>query len=111
MLPLKDGCEVCRELRRAKIRTPVLMLTAKSQEAEKVMGLDLGADDYVTKPFSPKELRARIRALLRRGVEEKRDLYCFNDVEVDFARGEIRRVGEVVEMTPLEFKLLVAFVK
>src|SRR5688500_20253887 len=70
MLPLKDGFEVCRELRRAKIRTPVLMLTAKAQEAEKVMGLDMGADDYVTKPFSPRELRARIRALLRRAAPE-----------------------------------------
>ena len=63
MLPRKDGFEVCRELRRGSIQTPILMLTAKSQEAEKVMGLDLGADDYLTKPFSPKELRARIRAL------------------------------------------------
>ena len=59
MLPLKDGFEVCRDLRRAKVRTPILMLTAKAQEAEKVMGLDMGADDYVTKPFSPRELRAR----------------------------------------------------
>lgn len=111
MLPKKDGFDVCRELRRGGVNTPILLLTAKSQEAEKVMGLDLGADDYVTKPFSPKELRARIRALLRRGVEEKRDRHCFNDVEVDFARGEVRRSGEAVEMTPLEFKLLAAFVK
>ena len=59
MLPRKDGFEVCRDLRRAKVRTPILMLTAKAQEAEKVMGLDMGADDYVTKPFSPRELRAR----------------------------------------------------
>src|SRR6266542_3026397 len=65
MLPHKDGFEVCRDVRRAKIRTPILMLTAKAQEAEKVMGLDLGADDYMTKPFRPRELRARIRALLR----------------------------------------------
>jgi hypothetical protein len=112
MLPKKDGFEVCRELRRAGIRTPILLLTAKSQEAEKVMGLDLGADDYVTKPFSPKELRARIRALLRRGAAgEEGERYCFNDVEVDFARGELRRGGEPLEVTPLEFKLLVAFVK
>ena len=111
MLPKKDGFDVCRELRRGGVSTPILLLTAKSQEAEKVMGLDLGADDYVTKPFSPKELRARIRALLRRGVEEKRDRHRFNDVEVDFTRGEVRRSGEVVEMTPLEFKLLAAFVK
>ena len=70
MLPSKDGFEVCRDLRRARIRTPVIMLTAKAQEAEKVMGLDMGADDYVTKPFSPRELRARIRALLRRTVAD-----------------------------------------
>lgn len=112
MLPKKDGFEVCRELRRGGIRTPILMLTAKSQEAEKVMGLDLGADDYVTKPFSPKELRARVRSLLRRGVtEEPGERYRFNDVEVDFARGEVRRRGESVDMTPLEFKLLGAFVR
>jgi DNA-binding response OmpR family regulator len=112
MLPKKDGFEVCRELRRSGISTPVLMLTAKSQEAEKVMGLDVGADDYLTKPFSPKELRARIRALLRRGATEAVEKpYCFSDVEVDFARGEVRRDGIVVEMTPLEFKLLGAFVK
>ena len=67
MLPGKDGFEVCRELRRAGSRTPIILLTAKAQEAEKVMGLELGADDYVTKPFSPRELRARIKAVLRRG--------------------------------------------
>jgi DNA-binding response OmpR family regulator len=112
MLPKKDGFDVCHELRRSGIRTPILMLTAKSQEVEKVLGLDLGADDYVTKPFSPKELRARIRALLRRRAEEEPELrYQFGNVEVDFARGEVRRAGEVVDMTPLEFKLLGAFVK
>ena len=111
MLPKKDGFEVCRELRHAGVRTPILMLTARTQEAEKVMGLDLGADDYVTKPFSPKELRARIRALLRRSTEEAEDQYRFSDVEVDFERGEVRRGGAIIDMTPLEFKLLGAFVK
>jgi DNA-binding response OmpR family regulator len=112
MLPKKDGFEVCRELRRGGIKTPILLLTAKSQEAEKVMGLDLGADDYVTKPFSPKELRARVRALLRRGVAAEADApYRFSDVEVDVARGEVRRGGETVETTPLEFRLLATFVK
>lgn len=107
MLPKKDGFEVCRELRRGGVKTPILLLTARSQEAEKVMGLDLGADDYVTKPFSPKELRARVRALLRRGPgETAQEGYGFGEVELDFARGEVRRAGEVVEMTPLEFKLL-----
>ena len=70
MLPGKDGFEVCRELRRAGLRTPILMLTAKTQEAEKVLGFELGADDYVTKPFGTRELRARIKALLRRASAE-----------------------------------------
>src|SRR5258706_3873963 len=69
MLPLVDGFEVCRELRRARLKTPIILLTAKAHEAEKVIGLELGADDYVTKPFSPRELRARIQALMRRARE------------------------------------------
>ena len=110
VLPKKDGYEVCRELRRAGIRTPVIMLTARTQEAERVMGLDLGADDYITKPFSPRELRARIRALLRRMEAPPPDVYGFGDVEVDFARGQIRRGGKAIEATALELKLLKAFV-
>ncbi len=111
MLPRKNGFDVCREVRRAGVRTPILMLTAKAQEAEKVMGLDLGADDYVTKPFSPHELRARVRALLRRGAPPANDGYSFGEMEVDFARGELRRAGIAVETTPLEFKLLTAFLR
>jgi len=111
MLPRRDGFEICRELRLGGNHTPVLLLTARSQEAEKVIGLDLGADDYVTKPFSPMELRARVRALLRRGAPESGELCRFGDVEVDVTRGEVRRGGRVVETTPLEFKLLCAFVK
>ncbi len=111
VLPQKDGYEVCRELRRAGISTPVIMLTAKTQEAEKVMGLDLGADDYITKPFSPRELRARIRALLRRTEPPPTDIYRFGDIEVNFARGEIRRGEKTVETTALELKLLKAFVE
>jgi DNA-binding response OmpR family regulator len=111
VLPQKDGYEVCRELRRAGIRTPVIMLTAKTQEAEKIMGLDLGADDYITKPFSPRELRARIRALLRRTEPPSVDVYRFGDAEVNFSRGEIRRGEEMVETTALELKLLKAFVE
>ena len=112
MLPGKDGFEVCRELRRAGLRTPILMLTAKAQEAEKVMGLELGADDYVTKPFGSRELRARIKALLRRaGGEQEAECYRFGDVEVDFRRGELRRNGKAVELTPIEFKLLGVFIR
>ena len=106
MLPGKDGFEICRDLRRAKVRTPVLMLTAKAQEAEKVMGLDMGADDYVTKPFSPRELRARVRALLRRTGAEAEPTYCFGDCEVDFARAELRRGRERVDLTAIELKML-----
>jgi two-component system alkaline phosphatase synthesis response regulator PhoP len=112
MLPGKDGFEVCRELRRAGLRTPILMLTAKTQEAEKVLGFELGADDYVTKPFGTRELRARIKALLRRASAEPAvETYRFGDVEVDFERGELRRHGQALELTPIEFKLLALFVR
>ncbi len=114
MLPGKDGFDVCRELRRGGNRTPILMLTAKAQEAEKVLGLELGADDYMTKPFGTRELRARIKALLRRAGGEPQDQpksYRFGDIEVDFRRGELRRGGEAVEVTPIEFKLLDVFIR
>jgi DNA-binding response OmpR family regulator len=114
MLPGKDGFEICRELRRAGLRMPILMLTARTQEAEKVMGLELGADDYVTKPFSTRELRARVKGLLRRAAgpaEAGLECYCFGDVEVDFRRGELRNNGKAVELTPIEFKLLGLFIR
>jgi two-component system alkaline phosphatase synthesis response regulator PhoP len=112
MLPRKDGFAVCRELRRAGLSVPIIVLTAKSQEAEKVLGLELGADDYVTKPFSPLELRARIKAVLRRkGGGETIEVYRFGDVEVNFTRAEVRRGDAVVEITPLEFKMLAAFIR
>src|SRR5580692_4378160 len=113
MLPGKDGFEICRELRRASLRMPILMLTARTQEAEKVMGLELGADDYVTKPFSTRELRARVRALLRRATATQQpelECYRFGNVELDFLRGELRKNGTPVELTPIEFKLLSLFV-
>ncbi|MBP1689200.1 MAG: phoP 5, partial [Deltaproteobacteria bacterium] len=111
MLPRLDGFEVCRELRRAKVRTPVLMLTAKVHEAEKVMGLDMGADDYVTKPFSPRELRARIRALLRRAAPETESVHRLGDCEVDFERAELRRAGERTDLTAIELKMLQFFLR
>lgn len=110
MLPRKDGFDVCRDLRRAGVATPIILLTAKTQEAEKVLGLELGADDYVTKPFSPRELRARVKALLRRTTGAA-DIYRFGDVEVNFARAEVRRGGRDVEITPLELKLLDVFIR
>ncbi len=111
MLPRKDGYEVCRELRRGGSKTPVIMLTAKAQEAEKVLGLEIGADDYVTKPFSPRELRARVKAALRRTAEDDLPICRFGDAEVDFGRCELRRAGKPVELTALEFKLLTAFIR
>jgi DNA-binding response OmpR family regulator len=111
MLPKKDGFEVCRELRRGGCKIPIIMLTAKTHDAEKVLGLEVGADDYVTKPFSPAELRARIKAVLRRTVNDTPDVYRFGDVEVDFARFELLRGGAVVHVTPTELKLLSVFVR
>jgi DNA-binding response OmpR family regulator len=109
MLPYRDGLEVCRELRRAGVRTPIIMLSARSQEAEKILGLEVGADDYVTKPFSPAELRARIRAVLRRLEGSEGEGICrFGDCEVDFDRAEIRRAGAPVPVTALELRLLAA---
>jgi two-component system alkaline phosphatase synthesis response regulator PhoP len=112
MLPGKDGFQVCRELRHARVQTPIILLTAKSHEAEKILGLELGADDYITKPFSPMELRARIKAALRRGSPaDTPDVFRFGDFEVDFERFELRRAGKQIDLTPIEFKLLAAFVR
>jgi DNA-binding response OmpR family regulator len=112
MLPNKDGFEVCRELRRGGLKTPIILLTAKSQEAEKILGLDVGADDYVTKPFSPRELRARIRALLRRAAPEAgEEIYHFGNCELDLVRFELRREGQRLETTTTELKLLAVFVR
>lgn len=111
MLPGRDGFEVCRALRRAGVDTPIVLLTARTQEAEKVLGLEAGADDYVTKPYSPRELRARVKAHLRRSARLAGEVCRFGDAELDFTRCELRRSGKVVELSALEFKLLAAFVK
>ena len=111
MLPSRDGFEVCRELRRRSVDTPIVLLTARVQEAEKVLGLEAGADDYVTKPYSPRELRARVKAHLRRSGRQAGDVVRFGDAELDFTRCELRRSGKVVDLSALEFKLLTAFVK
>jgi len=108
MLPRMSGLELCRRLRGEGIQTPILMLTARSEESDRVIGLDLGADDYVTKPFSVRELMARVRALLRR-AHSRADLpgeLQFSDVEVDFRRYVARRRGKPVEMTRKEFATL-----
>lgn len=108
MLPRMDGFEVCRQLRAARITTPVLMLTARTQEIDRVTGLELGADDYVTKPFSRRELLARVRAILRRTRPPVEDAtQCtFGDVRVDFRKHEATRAGRIVPLTGLEFALL-----
>jgi DNA-binding response OmpR family regulator len=111
MLPRKDGFEVCRDVRRAGVETPIILLTARAQEAEKVLGLELGADDYVTKPYSARELRARVKAHLRRGAASTAEVYRFGDAELDFTRCELRRGGKAVELSALEYKLLAAFVR
>ena len=111
MLPGKDGFEVCRELRRNGLHMPIIMLTARTQDSDKVLGLELGADDYITKPFNPRELRARIKAVLRRSGSELHELYSFGEMEVDFSRHELRHAGKPVTVTHMEFKLLEALIR
>jgi two-component system response regulator VicR len=113
MLPRMSGFELCRKLRGEGIQTPILMLTARSEEPDRVLGLDLGADDYVTKPFSVRELMARVRALLRRSQPSPEgtpdllpDELRFGGVEIDFRSYEARLKGEPVEMTRKEFAVL-----
>ena len=109
MLPRVDGLEVCRRLRMDS-QVPILMLTARSTEEDKLVGLDLGADDYLTKPFSPRELVARVRAILRRAPPAGASLR-FDDIEINLERHEVRRHGEVVTLTPREFDLLVVLAR
>jgi DNA-binding response OmpR family regulator len=108
MLPRMSGVELCRRLRAEDVQVPVLMLTARTEEADRVRGLDLGADDYVAKPFSVPELMARIRALLRRASPAGGlpATLTFADVEIDFRRYAATRSGKPVEMTRKEFALL-----
>jgi DNA-binding response OmpR family regulator len=115
MLPRMSGLELCRKLRGEGIQTPILMLTARSEEPDRVLGLDLGADDYVTKPFSVRELMARVRALLRRSQPGQEggadgaglpDDLRFSDAEIDFRSYEARVGGKPVEMTRKEFAVL-----
>lgn len=108
MLPRMTGLELCRKLRTEGRQVPILMLTARGEEADRIVGLDLGADDYVTKPFSVMELLARIRALLRRTGSAKNlpSELIFGEVEIDFLRYVARRRGKPVEMTRKEFAIL-----
>jgi DNA-binding response OmpR family regulator len=120
MLPGMDGLDVCRTLR-GEMNVPILMLTARSDEADKVVGLEMGADDYVTKPFSMRELSARVKALLRRGQSgpgsastddrlAASDYVVSGDLEMDLARHEVRRGGQPLNLKPKEYDLLVYLV-
>jgi DNA-binding response OmpR family regulator len=106
-LPGTDGLDVAREVRRWS-ETPIVMLTARGDESDRIVGLELGADDYVVKPFSPKELVARVRAVLRRGRASRRgdEVLRVADVEIDTAKMRVTVAGEAVELTPTEFQLL-----
>jgi two-component system alkaline phosphatase synthesis response regulator PhoP len=110
MLPKKNGYDVCRDLRQKGIETPVLMLTAKGETIDKVLGLKLGADDYLTKPFEVIELLARVEALLRRRPVQTNGrangAFCFGDITVDFKRAEVTRDTRPVDLSAMEFKLL-----
>ncbi len=111
MLPEMDGYKVCKRMRRDS-DVPIVMLTAKTADEEKIKGLDLGADDYVTKPFNPGELLARIRASLRRVEDEDQPKeLTYGDLTVNFARKEVLLDNEPVDITPTEFKILAALVK
>jgi DNA-binding response OmpR family regulator len=108
MLPNKDGFEICRDLRKDGISTPILMLTSKKEEIDKVLGLEIGADDYVTKPFSLRELIARIKALLRRKIDLVKDIedYTFDNVKIDFKKMEAFKNNNPLKLSALEFKVL-----
>jgi len=109
MLPGKDGVTVCKELRKNKVSTPVLMLTARDSTRDKVRGLDAGADDYLTKPFAFDELLARVRALLRRETKEKNTILKIADLELNQLTREVKRQGKPIILTSKEYALLEYF--
>lgn len=118
MLPKLDGIEVTKKLRQEKVSTPIIMLTARDEETDKIIGLELGADDYITKPFSPREVIARIKAISRRvgppegqKDEEPSQLYRFQDFSIDLSNYTVSVGGEQISLTPKEFELLAYFVK
>jgi two-component system alkaline phosphatase synthesis response regulator PhoP len=108
MMPVLDGSEVCKKLRTRGDRTPIIMLTVRDKEIDKVLGLELGADDYMTKPFSLRELTARVRAVLRRaeGNSARPGVASFGGVRLDFKKFEATKNGKPLDLTPLEFQLL-----
>ena len=112
MMPRMSGLEVCKQVKAKRPSVPIIMLTARGQEIDKVVGLELGADDYVTKPFSIRELMARIKAVLRRASAQASppDVYRFGDVEVNIRANEVRRAGRPIELSTKEFALLAYFI-
>lgn len=112
MMPRMSGLEVCRQLRAKRASIPIIMLTARGQEVDKVVGLELGADDYVTKPFSIRELLARVKAILRRTTVVPRhlDQHSFGDIEVDLRRCRVLRSGKTLDVSSKEFELLKYFI-
>src|SRR4030042_2806103 len=111
MLPKINGYEVCRLIRQENLDMPIIMLTAKGEESDVILGLNLGADDYVTKPFSIKELLARAAALLRRRKQAEQDVYEFADFKLDIPARKLMRKGKEIQLSPKEFNLLEFFVK
>lgn len=111
VLPDRDGIDICRSLRKDGVNIPVLMLTGKKEEIDKVVGLEIGADDYMTKPFSIKELIARIHALLRRSSSIIKEIeeYSFGDIYLNFKKHEAYKNGSVIQLSAMEFKLLKYF--
>jgi DNA-binding response OmpR family regulator len=113
MLPDKSGTDICKDLRRNGVSTPILMLTGKKEEIDKVLGLEIGADDYVTKPFSIRELVARIKAILRRPkeVKSKIDDYSFSDVYLNFKAQEAKKGDNSIDLSAMEFKVMQYFIQ
>lgn len=111
MMPRMSGLDVCKQLKAKRPAVPIIMLTARGQEIDKVVGLELGADDYVTKPFSIRELMARVKAVLRRvSPASGAEVYRFSDIEVNIRANEVRRAGETIELSGKEFALLAYFI-
>src|SRR6201987_2398558 len=110
-LPGMSGTEICKQLRAARVETPISVLSAVGDELDKVLLLEIGADDYVVKPFGTRELMARIRAVLRRASPDARKIIHFSDNEVDFERRVVTRRGEEVKLTPAEYNLLTFFIQ
>jgi len=111
MLPEINGYEICRLIRKENLNMPIIMLTAKGEESDIILGLNLGADDYVTKPFSIKELLARAAAFLRRSRQTEQDIYEFGDCRLDIPARKLTRKGDEIKLSPKEFSLLEYFVK